>query len=92
MIDAPRIRALVRARDTEAVWGDDQRLSLRAIATRFWPYMRPYKRRVAAILALVVIAPLLETAMIWMYKLAVDEVIAPHDLARLIPSGRRWRC
>lgn len=87
MIDAPRIRALVRARDTEAVWGDGQRLSLRAIAARFWPYMRPYKRRVAAILALVVIAPLLETAMIWMYKLAVDEVIAPHDLARLIPVG-----
>jgi ATP-binding cassette, subfamily B, bacterial len=87
MIDAPRIRALVRARDTEAVWGDDQRLSLRAIAARFWPYMRPYKRRVAAILALVVIAPLLETAMIWMYKLAVDDVIAPHDLARLIPVG-----
>ncbi len=87
MIDAPRIRALVRARDTEAVWGDGQRLSLRAIAARLWPYMRPYKRRVAAILALVVIAPLLETAMIWMYKLAVDEVIAPHDLARLIPVG-----
>ena len=87
MIDTPTIRALIRARDTEAVWGDSQRLSLRAIATRFWPYMRPYKRRVAAILALVVIAPLLETAMIWMYKLAVDEVIAPHDLARLIPVG-----
>ena len=87
MIDTPTIRALVRARDTDAVWGDSQRLSLRAIATRFWPYMRPYKRRVAAILALVVIAPLLETAMIWMYKLAVDEVIAPHDLARLIPVG-----
>ncbi len=87
MFDTPTIRALVRARDTDAVWGDSQRLSLRAIATRFWPYMRRYKRRVAAILALVVIAPLLETAMIWMYKLAVDEVIAPHDLARLIPVG-----
>ena len=87
MIDAPTIRALIRARDTEAVWGDRQRLTLRAIATRFWPYMHPYKRRVAAILALVVIAPLLETAMIWMYKLAVDDVIAPHDLARLIPVG-----
>ena len=87
MIDAPRIRALVRARNAEAVWGDGQRLSLRAVAARLWPYMCPYKRRVAAILALVVIAPLLETAMIWMYKLAVDEVIAPHDLARLIPVG-----
>jgi hypothetical protein len=62
MVDASTIRTLVRADHTEAVWGGGQRLSLRAIGARFWPYMRPYKRRLAAILALVVIAPLLQTA------------------------------
>jgi ATP-binding cassette subfamily B protein len=87
MTDRRRPWALLRARETEAGSAGAPQLGLRAILARFWPYMRPYRRRVAIVLALVVVAPLLQTATIWFYKLIVDKVVVPHDLGELLPIG-----
>jgi ATP-binding cassette, subfamily B, bacterial len=87
MTDRSGPRALLRARHTDAGSAGAPELGLRAIVRRFWPYMRAYRRRVAIVLALVVVAPLLETATIWMYKLVVDKVVVPHDLRELVPIG-----
>ncbi|HEY2258095.1 MAG TPA: ABC transporter ATP-binding protein [Solirubrobacteraceae bacterium] len=61
--------------------------ALRDVVGRFWPHMRPYRRQLIAIAALVVAAPLLETGTIWMYKVVVDKVVVAHDLSELIPVG-----
>ena len=59
--------------------------SVRQVIRRFWPYARPYRPWLALTLVLVVLAPLTETASIWIFKLLVDDVLVPHDLGRLGP-------
>src|SRR3954464_4310797 len=59
-------------------------IATRALFRRFWPYARPYRRRLAAALALVALAPALQALTIWTYKLAVDRVLVPHDLDALV--------
>jgi ATP-binding cassette subfamily B protein len=75
-----------RARATTAAAGAPP-LGLRSIVARFWPYLRPYRRQALTVLALVVLAPLLEGATIWMYKLVVDNVLVPRALSELVPIG-----
>jgi ATP-binding cassette subfamily B protein len=88
MIDPRRPRAFFTARYRSGVaTGGAPPLALRAIVARFWPYMRPHRRRIVVVLGLVVVAPLLQAGAIWMYKLAVDRVLVPRDLAELIPVG-----
>ena len=60
---------------------------VRALARRFWPYVRPYRRQLVAALALVVLVPAIDTATIYTYKLLGDRVIVPHDLHALIFCG-----
>ena len=59
--------------------------SIRQIIRRFWPYARAYRPWLALTLLFVVLAPVTETASIWIFKLLVDDVLVPHDLARLGP-------
>ncbi len=56
-------------------------LSVWQIFRRFWPYTRGYRRWLLPILLLVILAPAVDTATIWMYKLLVDEVLMPRDLS-----------
>ena len=60
---------------------------VRALARRFWPYVRPYRRQLVAALALVVLVPAIDTATIYTYKLLVDRVIVPRDLHALVFCG-----
>jgi len=76
----------------EAVAGDrtrvaatTPRVAVRHIVRRFWPYARPFRRALVLSGVLVVVLPVIEAAQIWMFKLAVDEVIVPQDLRPL-----RW--
>ena len=55
-------------------------LSLREIFTRFWPYARPYRWFIWLTLPFIVLAPAIETARIWLFKVVVDEVLVPRDL------------
>ncbi len=54
-------------------------MPVREIFRRFWPYARPYRRWLALGLLLIVLVPLVDTAMIWMFKLVIDQVLVPHD-------------
>jgi ATP-binding cassette, subfamily B, bacterial len=55
--------------------------TLREIARRFWPDLRPYRGRLALLLFFIALGPAAETATIWLYKRLVDEVLVPRDLA-----------
>jgi ATP-binding cassette subfamily B protein len=58
-------------------------VSPRELLRRFWPFARPYRLAVAAGVILVALLPAVQAAEIWMFKLVVDEVIAPAELDSL---------
>ena len=60
-------------------------VAIRAIFRRFWPDLRPYRKRIAVGLALLAVVPAIETAEIWLFKLVVDDVLVPRELAALLP-------
>jgi len=57
---------------------------IREIFRRFWPYARPYRRWLWLILLFIALVPAIDTAMIWMFKLVVDEVLVPLDFGPLL--------
>jgi ATP-binding cassette, subfamily B, bacterial len=57
---------------------------VREIFKRFWPYARPYRRWLALSLVLIALVPLVDTAMIWMFKVVVDQVLVPQDFGPFI--------
>jgi ATP-binding cassette, subfamily B, bacterial len=57
---------------------------IREIFGRFWPYARPYRRWIVVGLLLIAAVPAVDTAMIWMFKLVVDEVLVPQDFGPLL--------
>jgi len=54
-------------------------VAVRDVFRRFWPYARPYRRLLYLTLIFVVLTPLVEAALIWMFKLVVDHVLVPRD-------------
>ncbi|MBB5152746.1 ABC transporter ATP-binding protein [Saccharopolyspora phatthalungensis] len=54
-------------------------VSVREIFRRFWPYVRPYRGWLYVVMALILIAPILDTATIWFFKILVDKVLVPRD-------------
>ncbi len=52
---------------------------VREIFRRFWPYARPYRKWLAFSLIFIILGPAIDTAMIWMFKIVVDEVLVPRD-------------
>jgi ATP-binding cassette, subfamily B, bacterial len=58
---------------------------LREIFRRFWPYARPYRKWIAVGMLFAVAVPAIETAEIWLFKLVVDDVLVPKELAPLLP-------
>ncbi len=52
---------------------------IREIFRRFWPYARPYRKWLAVSLVFIILGPAIDTAMIWMFKIVVDEVLVPRD-------------
>jgi ATP-binding cassette subfamily B protein len=57
---------------------------VREIFRRFWPYARPYRRWLALSLLFIALVPLIDTAMIWMFKVVVDQVLVPQDFGPFI--------
>ena len=60
-------------------------VSPRAVICRFWPAVRPYRARLAIVLILAMIGPLLDTLSISLYGRLVDDVLVPQQLAMLGP-------
>ena len=54
-------------------------VAIREIFRRFWPYARPYRKWLALSLVFIILGPAIDTAMIWMFKIVVDEVLVPRD-------------
>ena len=60
-------------------------VAVRELLRRFWPYARPYRRRLALGLLLAALVPAIETVEIYLFKLVVDDVLVPAELAPLVP-------
>ncbi len=58
-------------------------MTLRQVASMFWPDARPYRRWIPALLALVALGAAVETLEIWAFKLLVDQVLVPADIGAL---------
>jgi len=56
---------------------------VREIFRRFWPYARAYRRWLPLLVLLVALGPATQTAIIWMYKVVVDEVLIPQNFGLL---------
>jgi ABC-type bacteriocin/lantibiotic exporter with double-glycine peptidase domain len=57
---------------------------IREIFRRFWPYARPYRGWFMLTLVFIALVSAVDTAMIWMFKLVVDEVLVPLDFGPLL--------
>jgi ATP-binding cassette, subfamily B, bacterial len=77
-------RLLVPAADDRLVAAAPA-VALRVIFGRFWPFTAPYRRRIAAGVLLLALVPAVEAAQIWLFKLVVDDVLVPRDIAALAP-------
>jgi ATP-binding cassette subfamily B protein len=60
------------------------RLALREVMRRFWPYARPYRRWLVAILVLVALGQAIDGTIIWLFKVVVDDVLTPHDFGPFV--------
>ncbi|MBN9107164.1 MAG: ABC transporter ATP-binding protein [Pseudonocardia sp.] len=60
-------------------------LRIREIFRRFAGDARPYRGRAAFVLVLVCVLPVLDAAIVWMFKLVVDDVLVPQNVAAFPP-------
>src|SRR5215210_5224424 len=79
-----RVRALVWRLLYPAMGGEGlvaaaPPLPLREVLRRFWPYARPHRRWLLAVLALIAVGQAIDAATLWMFKVVVDEVLVPRD-------------
>src|SRR4029077_9104156 len=84
-----RLRARLRSlfstpAEGEALVSDSPEGAHREIFRRFWPYARPYRRWLALSLVLIALVPLIDTAMIWMFKVVVDQVLVPQNFGPFV--------
>ena len=78
-----RVRRLLLVTGGHALVAAAPPVPVREIFRRFWPYARPYRRWIWLSLLFIVLAPAIDTVMIWMFKLVVDEVLVPLDFEPL---------
>ena len=86
-----RIRGLlVAGTDDGGLVAAAPRVPVRDILRRFWPYARPYRKWLLVTLLFIALVPAIDTAMIWMFKVVVDEVLVPRDFAAFIPIAAAY--
>jgi ABC-type multidrug transport system fused ATPase/permease subunit len=79
--------ALAPAPDDDRLVAAAPSVRIRAIIRRFWPLARPYRKPWIAGLILAALLPAVEAAEIWLFKLVVDDVLVPAELAPLVLLG-----
>ena len=79
--------ALAPAPDDDRLVAAAPSVRIRAIVRRFWPLARPYRKPWVAGLVLAALLPAVEAAEIWLFKLVVDDVLVPAELAPLVLLG-----
>ncbi|MFJ8470428.1 ABC transporter ATP-binding protein [Kitasatospora sp. NPDC094011] len=60
-------------------------VSLRRTFRRFWPYTRGGRRWLVPLLVIVLLGPLVDAAMIWLFKIVIDDVLVPHRYGLFLP-------
>ncbi|MFJ4185561.1 ABC transporter ATP-binding protein [Kitasatospora sp. NPDC089509] len=60
-------------------------MSLRRTFRRFWPYTRGGRRWLVPLLVLVLLGPVVDAAMIWLFKIVIDDVLVPHRYGLFLP-------
>src|SRR3954452_14236229 len=58
---------------------------LRSILRRFWPFARPYRGWIALLLVLIAASAAIDAALIWIFKVVIDQVMVPRDFAAFPP-------
>jgi ATP-binding cassette, subfamily B, bacterial len=76
-----RIRRWFVVADATGVVAAAPPLSLREVLRTFWPYARRYRKWLWLTLVFIVITPAIDTAIIFMFKVVVDEVFVPRDFS-----------
>ncbi len=80
-----RIRTLlVPEADEQSFVASAPIVAVREIFRRFWPDARPYRKQIAFGMLFLILVPAIEAAEIWMFKLVVDDVLVPQELAPLL--------
>jgi ATP-binding cassette subfamily B protein len=79
-----RMRALLVPSGEGALVAQAPPVPIREIFRRFWPDARPFRRWIPVGLLFIALGAAIETAEIWMFKLVVDEVLVPGELAPLV--------
>ncbi|MER7850710.1 ABC transporter ATP-binding protein [Kitasatospora sp. NPDC096077] len=60
-------------------------VSLRRTFRRFWPYTRGGRRWLVPLLVIVLLGPVVDAAMIWLFKIVIDDVLVPHRYGLFLP-------
>jgi ABC-type multidrug transport system fused ATPase/permease subunit len=60
-------------------------VGVREIFRRFWPDTRPFRGWMWAGFLLTAVGPALDTADIWLFKILIDQVLAPREFGLLLP-------
>ena len=60
------------------------RVALREVLRRFWPYARAYRGWIVVTVLLIALGEAVGAALIWMFKVVVDDVLVPHDFGPFV--------
>lgn len=77
-------RLLVPHSDDPELVAAAPEMPVREVFRRFWPDARPYRRWIPVGLVLIALSAAIDTVEIYIFKLVVDDVLVPGDLAPLI--------
>jgi subfamily B ATP-binding cassette protein MsbA len=85
MRPTPGWKSLLRPpEDDDRVIEAARQLPTRGVVRAFWPHLRPYRGRLAVLLALLAVGPAVAVAEINLFRLVVDDVLVPADLSPLL--------
>jgi ATP-binding cassette, subfamily B, bacterial len=79
------MRRLVTAGTGETFIAAAPPVPIRDIFRRFWPYARPYRWWLLATVVFIALAAAMDTVLIWMLGVVVDQVLVPQDFDAFIP-------
>ncbi|MFE3505580.1 ABC transporter ATP-binding protein [Kitasatospora sp. NPDC059160] len=70
---------------TDPVVAPAPAVSLRRTFRRFWPYTRGGRRWLALLVVVVLFGPVVDAAMVWLFKIVVDDVLVPRRFGLFLP-------
>ncbi|MEU4112900.1 ABC transporter ATP-binding protein [Kitasatospora sp. NPDC028055] len=70
---------------TDPVVAPAPAVSLRRAFRRFWPYTRGGRRWLTLLVVVVLLGPVVDAAMVWLFKILVDDVLVPRRFGLFLP-------